>query len=145
MRSSIATVSGPTPPGTGLTAEATATTSSKATSPTVRLVPSGAVTREMPTSITTAPGFTISAVINLGLPAAEMSTSAVRVSEPSSGVYLLVEITVASSRMSSTTTGLPTMLLAPTHTHRVPGSSTPVDSIISMTASAVQGTRLRRP
>ena len=141
----MATVIGPTPPGTGLTAEATAATSSKATSPTVLRVPSGASTREMPTSITTAPGLTMSAVISPGVPAAEMSTSAVRVSEPSCGVYLLVEITVAWSRMSSTTTGLPTMLLAPTQTHWVPGRSMPVDSIISMTASAVHGTRLRRP
>ena len=99
----------------------------------------------MPTSMTTAPGFTISPVINAGTPAADTSTSAVRVSSARSRVWMFVEITVASARMSSTATGLPTMLLAPTQTQRVPGSVTPVDSIISITASAVHGTRLRRP
>ena len=37
-----------------------------------------------------------------------------------------VEMTVASARMSSTTTGFPTMLLAPTQTQPGPGSATPV-------------------
>ena len=60
-------------------------------------------------------------------------------------VNLLVETTVASARIRSTAIGLPTMFEAPTITQREPRSSTPVDSIISTDASAVHGTRLRRP
>ena len=101
--------------------------------------------RLIPTSMTTAPGLTIWAVINPATPAAETSTSPVRVTVASSAVNLLVEITVASARMSSTTIGLPTILLAPTQTHRAPTNSIPVDSIISITARAVHGTKLRRP
>ena len=62
-----------------------------------------------------------------------------------SGVNLLAEMTVASARMRRMATGLPTMLLAPTQTQVEPGRGTPVDSIISMTARAVQGMRERRP
>ena len=55
---SIAIVIGPTPPGTGVMADATVLTASKSTSPTMRyprfLVASGRSL--MPTSITTAPG-----------------------------------------------------------------------------------------
>ena len=141
----MATVMGPTPPGTGDTQPASWATSSNATSPTVRCLPSASVTLLIPTSITTAPGLTMPAVMSPGLPTAEMSTSAVRVSSSIPGVYRLVEITVDAARMSRTATGLPTMLLAPTQTHRVPRRSMPVDSIISITASAVQGMSDRRP
>ena len=58
---SMATVMGPTPPGTGVMAEATGATESKSTSPT-----SFPSTRLIPTSITTAPGLTISPVIRRG-------------------------------------------------------------------------------
>ena len=52
-------VIGPTPPGTGVIAPATALTPAKSTSPTSRVLPSSAAgTRLMPTSITQAPGFT---------------------------------------------------------------------------------------
>ena len=47
-------VSGPTPPGTGVIAEATSTADAKSTSPTIR--PS---TTLIPTSTTTAPGLSI--------------------------------------------------------------------------------------
>ena len=56
---SIAIVRRPTPPGTGVIAPATSTALSKSTSPTNYL---GAM-RLIPTSITVAPGFIISAVI----------------------------------------------------------------------------------
>jgi SAM-dependent methyltransferase len=58
--SSIVTVIGPTPPGTGVIAPATSATPSKSTSPTRR--PSAV--RLVPTSITTAPGRTMSAVMS---------------------------------------------------------------------------------
>src|SRR5260221_467282 len=50
-------VMGPTPPGTGVIAPATAAASPKLTSPTSRNLPSRS-TRLMPTSITDAPGLT---------------------------------------------------------------------------------------
>ena len=49
-------VIGPTPPGTGVIAPATFAASAKATSPTMRDLPSSPGTRLMPTSITVAPG-----------------------------------------------------------------------------------------
>ena len=62
-----------------------------------------------------------------------------------SRVNLLPLVTVASARISSTATGLPTMLLAPTTTQCAPRSVTPLASTSSTTARAVHGTRLRRP
>ncbi len=71
FRSSIAIVIGPTPPGTGVIARARSAADSKSTSPTR---PSSV--RFMPTSITVAPGFTMSPVIRRGRPTAATSTSA---------------------------------------------------------------------
>src|SRR5687768_9469131 len=60
--SSIARVIGPTPPGLGDTQPAISAASGE-TSPTTRDLPvSGSVSRETPTSMSTAPGFTISPV-----------------------------------------------------------------------------------
>src|ERR1700733_7463715 len=56
LTSRQATVIWPTPPGTGVIAPATAAASSKATSPTRRVLPSAPGNRLMPTSITVAPG-----------------------------------------------------------------------------------------
>ena len=61
--SSRALVSGPTPPGTGVMAEATSLADSKSTSPTS--LPS---TTLIPTSTTTAPGLSIAPVTRPGLP-----------------------------------------------------------------------------
>jgi len=44
LRMNMATVTGPTPPGTGVTQLATSFTASVSTSPTTRVVPSGSVT-----------------------------------------------------------------------------------------------------
>src|SRR5438045_5359404 len=59
---SIAIVIGPTPPGTGVIFDATSRTDSKSTSPCSfdPALAVGSVTRFVPTSITTAPGFTMS-------------------------------------------------------------------------------------
>ena len=75
---SIVIVIGPTPPGTGVMAEATAAQEAKSASPQ-RRYPYGFVasgTRFTPTSITTAPGFSMSPVSVLGRPAATTTTSA---------------------------------------------------------------------
>src|SRR5690606_37251000 len=68
----VATVIGPTPPGTGVIQLARLAAASKPTSPTRR--PSSS--RLMPTSITTAPGFTQSPGISPGRPTATTSMSA---------------------------------------------------------------------
>ena len=74
----MAIVIGPTPPGTGVMNEAFAATSSKATSPTRRvpLALFGSSMRLMPTSITIAPGLTIFALTNSGIPIAAIKISA---------------------------------------------------------------------
>src|SRR4029077_1538445 len=56
LTSKHATVICPTPPGTGVIAPATLSTSANATSPTRRVLPSAAGSRLIPTSITVAPG-----------------------------------------------------------------------------------------
>src|SRR5262249_30936952 len=78
LRSSIAIVIGPTPPGTGVIADATSTTAAKSTSPTRPLLfwASSGVSRFMPTSITIAPGLTWSRPIRRGLPTAATRMSA---------------------------------------------------------------------
>src|SRR5690606_23476621 len=75
FHSSIVIVIGPTPPGTGVICDALRLTASKSTSPTRRkpLLRLGSSTRFTPTSMTTAPSFTISAVTVPGTPAAAMT------------------------------------------------------------------------
>ena len=73
-------VIGPTPPGTGVMKEHFGATSSNFTSP-VSLNPlfmAGLGTRVVPTSRTTAPSFTMSAVTKFGCPMAAIRMSAVR-------------------------------------------------------------------
>src|SRR6185503_14093926 len=87
---SMATVIGPTPPGTGEIAPATSDTSSNFTSP---ISPSGV--RCTPTSSTVAPGLIMSAVTRCGTPAAATTMSARRVAAFRSFVLMWVEVTVA--------------------------------------------------
>src|SRR5947209_13762892 len=68
-------VSGPTPPGVGVSAPATSRTEAKSTSPTIPPCDK----ELMPTSMTVAPGRTILAVTILARPTAATSTSACRV------------------------------------------------------------------
>jgi len=70
----------------------------------------------MPTSITTAPVFTIGAVIRLGLPAATIRMSARIVNWARSRVLMWQTATVASFCSSMSAIGLPTIVLAPTTT-----------------------------
>ena len=126
-------VIGPTPPGTGVIQPATARTAAKSTSPHSLPAPgwpSG--TRFMPTSMTMAPGFTISAVSVWRRPTATTTTSAWRVNTARSGVALWQMVTVALACSSSSAIGLPTVLLRPTTTACLPRRSTPVDSISFM-------------
>jgi len=94
---SMATVMGPTPPGTGVIMEAIGETDGKSTSPTSRWPDflAGSATRLIPTSITTAPGFTKSAVTNPGRPIAAISTSACLARDGRSKVREWQTVTVA--------------------------------------------------
>ena len=112
-------VMGPTPPGTGVMAFAFLLTSSKSTSPQRPLS-----VRLMPTSMTTAPSFTISAVMNFGLPMAAKTKSASRHTWARLAVLEWHTVTVAlpnfPGRMRREAKGFPTMLDLPTTTARLP-------------------------
>ena len=112
-------VTGPTPPGTGLSAPATTATAGS-TSPAS---PPSAVAL-VPTSMTTAPGATYEGPINPARPAAATRTSAVEVTEARSTVREWHTVTVASRPISSCATGLPTTAERPTTTARRPLSAT---------------------
>ena len=129
-------VIGPTPPGTGVMADAFSLTFSKSTSP--QSLPFSS--RSMPTSMTTAPSFTISAVINFGLPMAATKISARLHSSKRSFVLLWQTVTVASALRRSSAMGRPTILLLPTTTARLPATGILLRESISMTPSGVQAT-----
>lgn len=116
---SMATVMGPTPPGTGVRAKATSATSG-CTSP--RSLPS---TRFTPTSTTMAPSRTHSFRTRWGRPTATTRTWALRVTSGRSWVLEWARVTVASSRRRSPARGFPTMLDRPTTTTSLPLRSTP--------------------
>ena len=149
----MATVIGPTPPGTGEIQPATSLTDPKSTSPTS--LPS---TRLIPTSITAAPGRTMSAVISPGLPTAATTMSACRVKWPRSPERLWQIVTVASQPpvpsggqpsggrwARSRASGLPTMSLRPTITTCLPAVGIAASISIRCTPAAVQGMNRGRP
>ena len=126
LRISEQMVIGPTPPGTGVMSEHLGATLAKSTSPLslYPLLVSVEGTRVVPTSIITAPGFTISSVTNSGEPSAAMMISA---SRQISLMFFVAEwhtVTVAlpvgAFCISSEATGLPTMLLRPSTTQLAP-------------------------
>ena len=127
---------GPTPPGTGVMTEAFGSMAAKSTSPH-SLPVSGS--RFTPTSMTTAPSATISAVTNFGRPMATTRISAWRVTSVRLRVRLWVIVTVAFSSSSSFETGRPTMLLRPMTTARFPSMVTPAVLSILMMPFGVQG------
>ena len=141
LTSNIVIVIGPTPPGTGVIADATAETPAKSTSP--HNLP--ASLRFMPTSMITAPGLTMSAVTVLRRPTAATSTSACRVCDARSAVALWQIVTVAFACSSSNAIGLPTVLLRPMTTACLPRSSMPVLSMSLMQPYGVQGRKPARP
>src|SRR5918995_87560 len=141
LRSS-AIVSGPTPPGTGVSAPATAETPGW-TSPTTsaprlakaerrgdsggnsRSTSAASVTRLVPTSITVAPGFIHSGWTNAVRPMATTTRSASRTTDGRSFVREWQIVTVACSWSNSIAMGFPTMSLRPTTTARAPFNSIP--------------------
>ena len=129
-------VIGPTPPGTGVMTEALDSTAAKSTSPHSLPVSGSRLT---PTSITTAPSDTMSAVTNFGRPMATTRISAPRVTSARSRVRLCAIVTVAFASSSSFETGSPTMLLRPITTARLPAISTPAVRSILRMPFGVQG------
>lgn len=105
--------------------------------------------RVRPTSIMHAPGFTMSAVINPGTPAAVtiISANLQNAFSSSGGVNRWQIVTVASmahvslrpSACNSIEMGIPTFFERPTTTAFLPNVSTPVRLINSCTPSGVQG------
>ena len=89
FRSSIAMVIGPTPPGTGVRCEAAAAQLAKSTSPTSRYPRflEASSTALIPTSMTTAPGFSQAPCTYSAIPhaATTMSASRIRAGAPASG------------------------------------------------------------
>ena len=120
-----AIVMGPTPPGTGVIAPATATALSKWTSPTSLVLPdpSARPTRLIPTSTTVAPRFTQSPGIISGRPTAATRISARLQTSPRSRVRLWAMVTVQLSPKSNCAMGLPTMFDRPTTTASIPERS----------------------
>ncbi len=131
-------VIGPTPPGTGVIAPATAAAEAKSTSPTSRVRPSRSM-RLMPTSITVAPGFTQAPGIISGRPTAATRMSARRQIAPRSRLRLWARVTVALSPRRSWAMGLPTMFERPTTTASAPERSPRWSRSISRQPSGVQG------
>ncbi len=132
LNRSIVIVIGPTPPGTGVIREAISFTASKSTSPT-SLKPVFFVESSIlftPTSITTAPGLTMSAVTVLGRPAAAIIISARLVWAAMFFVLVWQMVTVALPVslfwISMFAIGLPTMLLRPMTTTSAPSVFTPL-------------------
>src|SRR5512137_1083255 len=130
----VAIVIGPTPPGTGVMAEAMSMTAAKSTSPTS--FPSRWL---IPTSITTAPGFTIPGRMKRALPTAEMRISA-RFSSPLISLVRLWQIvTVASALVRSAAIGLPTSILRPATTATAPETGIRYSARRVMIPVGVQG------
>ncbi len=129
-------VIGPTPPGTGVITDAFGSIAAKSTTPQSEPVSGSWLT---PTSMTTAPSATMSAVTNLGRPMATTRISALRVTDGRSTVRLWATVTVAFSSMRSFDTGRPTILLRPITTALLPLISTPAALSILMMPFGVHG------
>mmetsp|Transcript_51983 Transcript_51983/g.90739 ORF Transcript_51983/g.90739 Transcript_51983/m.90739 type:complete len:221 (-) Transcript_51983:387-1049(-) len=142
LRRSIAMVMGPTPPGTGVMREATSLHSLKSQSPT-NLYPFlevGSSTELIPTSMTTAPGFNQLPLTISALPTAATTMSARRTVSAMSLVRECAMVTVALRCISSSATGMPTMLERPITTASLPSMLTPLRSSSSMQPWGVQDT-----
>src|SRR5712692_1235618 len=159
---SMAMVSGPTPPGTGVIAPATSATSGW-TSPTStnpfsrnwasfegnfakrRSASAALVIRLMPTSITAAPGRTQPGSTIAARPMAAMTMSARRTTSGRFRVFEWQMVTVAFACISSSAMGLPTMSLRPTTTASAPSIRIPLRRRISIAPAGVQATSPGRP
>ena len=132
---------GPTPPGTGVIAPATAAQEANATSPTS--LPSAL--RLIPTSMTVAPGLIQSPGTISGRPMAAIRMSARRHSSARSLVRECATVTVASAVSSSAAIGRPTIADRPSTRARAPDSGTPASASSFITPNGVQGTSEGRP
>src|ERR1035441_1528156 len=140
---SMAMVSGPTPPGTGVYAPPISATACRWTSPAstlprlsntlilsaewrkIRAASSRFSIRLVPTSITVAPGLIYSPVIKAARPIAATKISPSRHTAAKSRVFEWQIVTVACSCNNRNATGFPTMSLRPTTTARFPAISIP--------------------
>ena len=95
--------------GPGVTQLATSFTASVSTSPTIIVSPFGPVTWLIPMSITAAPGLTMSARRNFGLPTATSTASARRECAATERVMWWHTVTVAPSAISMNAAGFPTI------------------------------------
>mmetsp|Transcript_74166 Transcript_74166/g.191326 ORF Transcript_74166/g.191326 Transcript_74166/m.191326 type:complete len:447 (+) Transcript_74166:1105-2445(+) len=136
LRSSMASATWPTPPGTGETKQCFA--SSAQTSPTMRRMPP-ALTRFIPASTTTAPSFSHAPRTKPGLPTQATTMSARRTWSSTFLVWVWHTVTVQSSCCSISATGVPTVLERPKTTASFPTSDTPDCNRISMIAVATDG------
>lgn len=91
----------------------------------------------MPTSITAAPSLIQLPLTISGRPHAAITTSACRQMSAALGVREWMTVTVASSLISSSAAGMPTMLERPTTTAFLPASGTPLRLSSSMQPYAV--------
>ena len=115
--------------------------------PRARLLASASGIRFMPTSITTAPGFTMSPVTISARPAATMRMSARRVCarEIARAAVAHGHGRVAPPGCTiSAAIGLPTMLLRPTITHSAPASSRRTSASMYSTPAGVHGAKPSR-
>ena len=99
----------------------------------------------MPTSITVAPGRIISAVTKCGFPLAATKISPSRATSARFFVCVWQTVTVAWRAISKCKSGLPTILLRPIITARLPSISMPAKSSISIQPAGVQGTSAGLP
>ena len=99
----------------------------------------------MPTSITAAPGFTISAVTMRGCPTALTTTSARRTKSARFSVREWQMVTVQFSRSSIMARGFPTMFERPTTTAFAPDSGTPASFRSRTQPAGVHGSSGARP
>src|SRR6266545_5161497 len=136
LLSSIARVIGPTPPGIGAIHDA-CSRASGAMSPTI--LPSAP--RLVPTSSSTAPGLTMSAVIRPADPAAAITMSPVRTTAARSVVPVWHWVTVAFSvrRVNSSPIGRPAVTPRPTTTTCAPAIGTSYRRRISTQPFGVHG------
>ena len=93
----------------------------------------------MPTSITTAPGFTMSPPIIRARPTAATRRSPCRVIAARSRVFEWQIVTVAPAFTSISAMGLPTMVERPTITACIPSTAMPSCSSIFITPQGVHG------
>eukprot|EP01139_Manchomonas_bermudensis_P024945 Amastigsp_a843951_62.p2 type:complete len:183 gc:universal Amastigsp_a843951_62:206-754(+) len=139
---SMATVIGPTPPGTGVIKDATPCASAKETSPTNRnpAFLDGSSRVFMATSMTTTPGRSQSPRTSSAWPTAAIRMSAFCTSSLRFAVLEWHTVTVAFSRRRHRAAGMPTMFDRPSTTACLPSIVTPERRSSSMHPLGVHAT-----